>query len=217
MDLGTGFLTIFLLGGLFYLLYLLVPLLGFWLWRKGQAGWIWPLAIVWVLGVFVVPVVDFQRARLQSEEAWALAVLPDTVPIDGESFVTNDTVRTPHTAIQRFNAPGRMFGLFNWDETAAAVVAGPVDFADLRFFEHLPAPGECKDRKQVETSPGTRVSPDFLMLSNFHRPERDLLHLLNHPSTDALPRHFGVDYVIVEVPDPAAFDLRTARIVMLLP
>ncbi|MEO0381787.1 MAG: hypothetical protein AAF252_16080, partial [Pseudomonadota bacterium] len=47
--------------------------------------------------------------------------------------------------------------------------------------------------------------------------ERDLLHLLNHPSTDALPRHFGVDYVIVEVPDPAAFDLRTARIVMLLP
>ncbi|MFL4471258.1 hypothetical protein ACERZ8_15735 [Tateyamaria armeniaca] len=217
MDIGAGIARHFIMGGLFYLLYLLVPLLGFWLWRKGLRFWVWPLALIWIAGFVLVPLVEYQRARLQAEANWSLAILPDSVPIDGKVFVSDDTVRTPHTAIHRFSEPAGSFGLYNREEMATALAAGPVDFADLRFFEHVPAPGEYKDRKTVETPPGTRVAADYLMLSHFRGPARAILDTITHPATDSLPNGFGVDYMIVDVSDPAAFDLSTARITMLLP
>ncbi|WP_299731575.1 hypothetical protein [uncultured Tateyamaria sp.] len=217
MDLGPGFALDFILAVLFYLLYVLVPLLGVWLWRKCWRIWVLPLGLLWCVGFVFVPLIDHQRARLQAEAMWGLAILPDSIAIDGKVFVSDDTVRTPHTAIHRFNTPARAFGLYNRDKAAAALAAGPVDFADLRFFEHVPAPGEYKDRKTVETPQGTRVPVDYLMWSDFRGDEHVLLDMLNLPGVDTLPNDVSVDYAILEVQDPSAFDLRSARVLMLLP
>ena len=217
MDIGAEIARYFVLGGLFYLLYLAVPLLGLWLWHKQRRIWVWPLALIWFTGFVVVPFVEYQRAYQLAHTSWDLAVIPESIPIDGKVFVADDTARTPHTAIHRFSDPKGSFGLYNRPELAAQLVAGPVDFADLRFFEHIRTPGTYKDRSKVEVPEGTRVPADYLMLSHFRGDQRAIFGALDHPMVDEMPTNFSADYLILEVLDPAAFDLRRARIVMLLP
>ncbi|MEX0309949.1 MAG: hypothetical protein AB3N17_06840 [Tateyamaria sp.] len=216
VEFGPWFVLKPIFAGLIYLLYVLVPILGVWLWRRGKRGWAVGLAAAWVLCA-TAPLLDQQRARLQAEAQWDLRVMPDTLPIDGRVFVSDDTVRTPHTAIHRFNAPEAVYGLYNLDETRAAFLAGPVDLGDLRYFEHVAAPGRYKDRRTVETPAGTRVTPDYMMLARFHGEGRALLYALKHPRGIDWPEGFGAQFAIVTVDDPAAFDIRTAQMVMLVP
>ena len=205
------------LAGLIYLLYLAVAVLVVWLWRRQRQGWAITLAIVWVLCAVLLPALDWQRARLQADAHWALRVMPDGFDIDGRTFLADDTVSTPHTAIHRFNAPEAVYGLYNADDSRAAMLAGPVDFKEFRVFQHVPAPGRYKDRQTAETPPGTRVNADYLMLSRFFGERKAVLHALQHPGGEPLPQRFGASFAILEVTDPAAFDLRSARVVMLVP
>ena len=217
VDLGPSFLLDFVVGLLFYALYLIVPVAGYLMWRRGRRVVPVVLAGLWVTGAVIVPWVDWNAARLQTQTHWDLRVMPDALPITGMSFLSDDTVRTPHNALNRFNAPGALYGLYNRKDSMEALRAGPVDLADFRFFEDVHAPGRYKERRTVEVPKGTRIAPDYIMLSGFFGDNRTMLNVMQHPDGHSFPPAFGARFAILEVDDPAAFDLSAARMVMLVP
>lgn len=217
VDFGPSFIVNILVGALFYALYLIVPAVGYLLWRRGRRVVPMALAALWVTGAVIVPWVDWQAARLEARAHWDLRVMPEALPITGMSFLSDDTVRTPHNALNRFNDPGRLYGLYNRKESMAALRAGPVDFADFRFFENVHAPGRYKDRRTIDVPKGTRIAPDYIMLSGFFGDHRSMLSVMQHPEGHSFPPEFGAQFAILEVDDPAAFDLSAARMVMLVP
>lgn len=217
VDFGPGFLVVPILAGLFYALYLIVPVLGYRLWRRGFRFAACGLAALWLVGAVIVPLVDWQGARVQTQAHWDMRVMPDDLPIAGKAFLTDDTVRTPHYALNRFNEPGALYGLYYARDSAAALTSGPVDLADFQYFQTLYEAGRYKDSRKIEIERGTRIAPDYMMLSGFSGAKPALLDTLSHPDGHRFPDGFGAEFAIVAVDDPAAFDLSAAKVVMLVP
>ncbi|MEL6619223.1 MAG: hypothetical protein AAFP16_10135 [Pseudomonadota bacterium] len=217
VDFGPEFIGRLIAIGAFYLLYLIVPVVAYLAWRRGLRVVSMGLAALWVSGAVLVPLIDYMQARQQAQNGWAMRVMPDTLPIDGMAFLSDDTVRTPDSALNMFNKPRALYGMYGRAATVEALLQGPVDLGDFRYFRHVHRPGVYKDRDTVEVPPDTRIDPDFIMLSRFWGDGRRVLQAMQHPAGAVFAPEFGARFAILEVADPAAFDLRTARVVMLVP
>ena len=66
VDFGPSFIVNILVGALFYALYLIVPVVGYLLWRRGRRIVPMALAALWVTRAVIVPWGDWQAARLEA-------------------------------------------------------------------------------------------------------------------------------------------------------